>query len=185
MGRYSDINKGPELAEAFKNLQEYRQKTRAQKQAAYVSVKKGNRQISKRIDGVIIPFSSKGNNTYLSRKIPDVSSNTESNDALTALAGYVLKAMPAGTGNVEITLPKFQAAKLILTSRSAPGNGQSRLTGAKYTQYTSDSGSCPFGKKDATDTFADVAKAVKAKLTNYPGGAKSARFVPERSSLSK
>lgn len=193
MGRYSDINKGPELAEAYKNLQAYRAKTRAQKQSEYNTASYGTRYKYDREPQYIQPFSGlAAKKIYLLVNAPASTVNGEAKAARDATMGSngkrLLEETLSGITNpVKVKIPGFKYAKVICTKRSATARTQnSRMTGTKYQQYQVDSGSCPFGQNGtATDNFNDAVTELRLALKTFSETPnQSIRIVPERSALS-
>lgn len=170
MGRYSDINRGPELNEAYNTYQTWLKKTRAQKQTAYKAVSKpaSDRVKVERTPGYILPFNSDNDKVYIETRIvadtQQGAGGTVAGIVRNLVADRVNKTLPT-TGDVfGIDVPKFQFAKIYATLRTttATNDSESRITGLPYKRHRSNSCSSAFGRKNATDDYSDAVKAIKA-----------------------
>ena len=170
MGRYSDINRGPELNVAYNSYQTWVKKTRAQKQAAYKTVAKpvSDRVVDERTVGYNLPFNGTNDKVYLStRIIADTQQGAGGTVAGTIrglIADRVYKVLPATGDPFSLSVPRFQFAKIsgTLRTQAATTDSESRITGLPYKRHRSNSASSPFGKKDNTDNYSDAIKEIRA-----------------------
>ena len=81
------------------------------------------------------------------------------------LAARTTDVTPTGDGEV-IKLAKFRPARVIVTTgRSQTGVVKtSRVTKMKYLSYGGDSTSIPFGRANATDTFAEATSIIRGQI---------------------
>lgn len=169
MGRYSDIQRGPELNEAYNEYQTWLKKTRAQKQAAYKAVAKAvaDRVKVERTKGYILPFNGTNDKVYLStRIIADAQTGTGdavANTIRDLAQSRVNKTLPETGDPFSLTVPRFQFAKISGTRRTqvATTDSESRITGLPYKRHRSNSASSPFGKKDNTDNYSDAIEEIR------------------------
>lgn len=171
MGRYSDINRGPELNEAYESYQTWLKKSRAQKQTAYKSVAKpvADRVKTERVPGYILPFNSDNDKVYIETRIIAATQQGAGSNVANAVRGLATSRVASDlptTGDVfGINVPKFQFAKIYGTLRTttATTDSESRITGLPYKRHRSNSCSSPFGRKNATDTYSNAIKEIKAE----------------------
>lgn len=190
MGRYNDINRGPELKKAYDERQAWLQKSADQKSTAYKSVAKPrtDRVKPERVIGYIAPFNvTKAGVYYEARVLAAAQTGAGATIAGTArtIAGTrVLYDAPTGPADTIIDVPRYRFAKVNVTLRTGNGdeNAKSRITGRPYTRYRTDSVSTAFGKlandinyQDAVQTMKDSSayKAFVATVGNRIG------FTPE------
>lgn len=191
MGKYSDINRGPELNKAYAELNKWRNLTPAQKQAAYrkVAKPKASRVTTSRVEAYIVPYGpEKPTLFYIIRGIDETQSGAGANVATTArtLVGtrvnYVL---PIAATDVVIPKPRgFQPAKLIAKARSGAVDDthESRFTGRTYTYAPTENVSTPFGRITADPTFDQAVRSIKgadAYKTFVGTAGNTITFVPE------
>jgi hypothetical protein len=190
MGRYNDINRGPELNKAYIERQEWLQKTADQKQAAFKSVAKPrtDRVKPERIPAYVRPFNQTRDGIfYECRGLSPTQTGAGSNVAGTArtiVGARIEYDAPSGATDTVIDIKRYRFAKITLSQRTGNGdeNAKSRITGRPYTRYRSDNVSSPFGKlgadvnyQDAVQELMDTApyKAFVAAVGNQAG------FTPE------
>jgi hypothetical protein len=170
MGRYSDINRGPELQDAYEKYQEWLKKSRAAKKAAYKTVAKpaADRVKVERIVGYVLPFNSDNDKVYLeTRIISDTQTGAGSDVAGTVrelVDDRALKVLPTTDGIQSFQGENYRFAKIIASKRTttATDDSESRITGDTYKRHRSNNVSSPFGRKTATDNYSDAVKAIKA-----------------------
>lgn len=177
MGRYSDINRGPELQDAYEKYQLWLRKTRSEKKAAYKTVSKsaGQRVKVERIPGYILPFNSKSELVYLETRIIAATQtgagSVPANLARSLVADRVLETAPTADNKQVVSGRRYQFAKIIVSKRTkvATDEKDSRISGIPYLRHESDNASSPFGRKDASDNYSLAVKEIKAKgeYTNY------------------
>lgn len=173
MARYSDINRGQELAAAYVKLQAYRAQTRAQKVADYATVAKtpAQRVKSERKDAYIAPFGSDSATVLYEARVLAAAQTGVGNTVGNIIEGLVndrwdvtLTATQEG-----IKVPKFKFAQIIGSDRTttATANSNSRFTDTPYKRHRSENVSCPFGRQSAgvAESYNDAIKAIKAKTT--------------------
>lgn len=171
MGRYSDINRGPELQDAYEKYQLWLKKSRAEKKAAYKTVAKAvtDRVKVERTFGYILPFNSENNNVYLQARVIATAQtgtgSTTANKARDLVSDRFKDAPPAGTNDQVFTVNEFKFAKIIVSERTttAENESPSRITGDTYKRHRSNNVSCLFGRKDTTDEYSAAVKEIKAK----------------------
>lgn len=176
-GRYSDINRGLELQDAYEKYQLWLKKTRAEKKTAYKAVSKPLDQRVKveRIPGYILPFNSQTELVYLETRIIAATQtgagSTPANLARTLVADRVLESAPTCDNKQVISGKRYQFAKIIVSKRTktATDEDNSRISGIPYKRHESDNASSAFGRKDATDNYSSAVKDIKANAayTNY------------------
>lgn len=172
--RFSDINRGPALKDAYDKLEAWRKLDPAAKRNAYNAVKKpaAARVNAERVKAYIQPFGATKEGIYYETKVPAVTQTAEDGVGgggqevatllLALIANRFTSVAPAGATDVTIEIPKFRFAQVRASRRSTSAadknvNAVSRLTGRPYTRYRSDSMSAPFGKGGGqTDYFAAV-----------------------------
>ncbi|OCQ98960.1 hypothetical protein BCD64_23260 [Nostoc sp. MBR 210] len=170
MGRYSDINRGPELQDAYDKYQLWLKKSRAEKKAAYKTVSKpaANRVKVERTVGYILPFNSSNNNVYLEGRV--ISDNQTGQGAGTAntarglINEYYKTTAPSGPGEVVFAVENYGFAKIIVSQRTetVTADSESRITGDTYKRHRSDNVSGIFGRKAAADNYSSVVADIKA-----------------------
>ena len=169
MGRYGDINRGPELNEAYNSYQTWLKKTRAQKQQAYKTVAKpvADRVRVERIKGYILPFNGTNDKVYISaRIIADTQQGAGGTVAGTIrglVADRVNKTLPTTGDPFSLTVPRFEFAKIsgTLRTQEATTDSESRITGIPYKRHRSNSASSPFGKKANTANYSDAIAEIR------------------------
>lgn len=170
MGRYSDINRGPELNEAYNTYQTWLKKTRAQKQTAYKAVAKApnDRVKVERTNGYILPFNGTNDKVYISTRIiaatQQGAGSTVAGTVRDLVSSRVSNTLPTTGDPFSLSIPRFGFAKIYGTLRTteATSDSESRITGLPYKRHRSNSASSPFGKKDNTDNYADAINEIKA-----------------------
>lgn len=172
MARFSDINKGPELADAYAKMQIWRAKSRAAKKTDYAAARsKPTTARWNRIEGYVLPFNLVGVTTYYETKLLDPTQTITPARAATAastLAGdfVVTPAQLPTTGVGVIRVPRYTFAKILCSDREGTGvNKQSRITDLPYKQYQTFGASSPIGRERtaaATSQFASVVASIKA-----------------------
>lgn len=186
MSRYSDIKKGPELAQQLTAYQAYLQKTQAQKRADYAALNV-NRVVASRVKANIRPFGSTNLLvpvlTVQAGGTPDTSDTPAESRSIDSILVDLLRG--ALTGRIEVTEAetdnvigwgKFRAAKLFVGRRDGGTivERTSRFTGRTYRAAPGNVMSCNFGKSaTATDTFEAARTAIKANpaLVAFDGAA--------------
>lgn len=177
MGRYSDINRGPELQDAYEKYQLWLKKTRAEKKTAYKAVAKPptDRVKVERVPGYILPFNSNSELVYLETRIIGATQvgagNIPANLARTLVADRVLETAPTADNKQVTSGRRYQFAKIIVSKRTktAADEKDSRISGIPYKRHESDNASTAFGRKNASDNYSLAVKEIKAKAeyTNY------------------
>lgn len=190
MGRYNDINRGPELKKAYDARQAWLQKSADQKATDYKSVAKPrtDRVKPERVIGYIRPFNLTKDGVYYEARVLAAAQvgagATIAGTARTLAGARVVYDAPTGATDTIINVRRYRFAKLNVTLRTGNGdeNAKSRITGRPYTRYRTDSVSIPFGQtagdinyQDAVQTIKDTAayKAFVATVGNRIG------FTPE------
>jgi hypothetical protein len=171
MGRYSDINRGPELQDAFEKYQEWLKKSRAAKKADYKTVAKApaNRVKVERTVGYILPFNSSNNNVYLQGRVIAAQQTGQgagtANTTRELIEDYFKTAAPNGPGEVVFEVENYGFAKIIVSQRTetVTAESASRITGDTYKRHRSDNVSGIFGKKAAADNYSSAVADIKAK----------------------
>lgn len=172
MGRFSDINKGPELADAYAKMQIWRAKSRAAKKTDYAAARsKPTTARWNRTEGYVLPFNLMAVTTFYQTQILAAAQTITPDRAVTAartLAGdFVATPLQLPTTGVGvIRVPKYTFAKIICSDREGTGvNKQSRMTDIPYKQYQTFGASSPIGRDRtaaATSQFAAVVASIKA-----------------------
>jgi hypothetical protein len=171
MGRYTDIQRGPELNKAYEEYQDWLKKTADQKATAYKGVAKAktDRVKPEKIPAYLKPFNLTNENIfYETRGLREAQTGAGANVAGTArtLAGTrIVYASPTGATDVVIYVPRYRFAKITVSQRTGnpDENAKSRITGRPYTRYRTDNVSTPFGKLDADINYQDVVQTIKAQ----------------------
>jgi hypothetical protein len=171
MGRYGDINRGPELNKAYLERQTWLQKSAEQKQTAYKSVAKPrtDRVKPERVPGYIRPFNlTKEGVFYEARGLAAAQTGAGSTLAGTArsiIEPRLLYDAPTGATDTIIDIPRYRFAKMSLSLRTGNGDdtATSRITGRPYTRYRSDNVSTPFGRLTADVNYQDAVQEIKDK----------------------
>lgn len=171
MGRYSDINRGPELQDAYEKYQLWLKKSRAEKKAAYKTVAKpaANRVKVERTVGYILPFNSANPNVYLEGRVISAAQTGQGAGTATTTRGLIddcfKTVAPAGPGETVFTVENYGFAKIIVSQRTetVTTDSESRITGDTYKRHRSDNVSGIFGKKVAADNYSSVVADIKAK----------------------
>lgn len=197
--KYSDINRGPALNDAYNKLESWRKLDPAAKRNAYNGVKKppAERVITERVLAWIQPFGATKDGIYYETRVPAANQTAEGGVGgagqavatllLALIAGRFSATAPAGATDVIIEIPKFQFAQVRAAQRTgtANPNAVSRITGRPYTRWRSDSMSANFGKSATQNDFYESVKAIKA-LSQYTTFANAKGntigFRPEQSS---
>lgn len=169
MGRYGDINRGPELNKAYLERQTWLQKSADQKQAAYKLVAKPRtaRVVPERVPAYIRPFNlAKNGIFYETRGLATTQTgagSTLGNTAKTIVGPRVLYDPPTGDTDTIIDIRKYQFARLSITTRTGPldPDAKSRITGRPYAKYPTDTVSTPFGKLTADVNYQDAVDEIK------------------------
>lgn len=191
MGRFADINRGPELAKAYDALQDWRKLTKAEKKTRYNAVKKTTARVKpERVIAYIVPFSAARPDIFLQTQVP-APTQTETGDAVAAIvrtliATRFVTATPTAANDTIIKPPRgFSFAKVRATRNvGTPNvNAVSRLTGTPYTRISTESMSGNFGQVAGATNFEAASKAIKAitdyaTFNNAPG--QSIAIIPER-----
>lgn len=185
MGR--DIDRGPELNEAYLARNTWRQKSRAAKRTDYAANRatlaraKWNRNT-----GYVIAFNFESASLLVEVEILDATqSGTGSNSADTArnlASDYVYTEAQVPTGPPAPNLVKlnnFKPAKIITSTRTSQTGvpQESRVTGLPYLQYPTVSASSPIGRNRTTPAgdfgavrAAIIANAAYAAFKNGAAG---------------
>lgn len=196
MSRYTDIARGPELAAAYLELQQWRALSRAQKQAKYLTVAKpaDQRVRATRVKAYIYPFSQTAMEVALAVRAP-TPTQTAASATIAQLARqlatrHVFADQPDAATVQSLSIQNFKFAKVSVTDRdnATPGApATSRMTGLPYKKYRTFSASCPIGKNATDLTFAAVVADIKddaAYKAFVVNDGDNVRFIPEQSSLS-
>lgn len=171
MAKYSDIYRAAELQDAYTKLQAWQGKTRAQKKTEYASVAKpaNQRARAERITGYILPFQSDDADLYLEARILAPAQTGIGSATANMLEGVLnnrnLKELAAGGTTKSVKAPRgFKFAKVIASERSetATTESASRITGIPYKRHRYNNVVSPFGRLNATESFAEAVKAIKA-----------------------
>ncbi|MBD2771380.1 hypothetical protein, partial [Iningainema tapete] len=171
MGRYSDINRGPELQDAYEKYQLWLKKSRKEKKAAYKTVAKPetDRVKTERTIGYILPFNSENDNVHLETRVIDATQTGQG-----ASTGNIVKGLiddrfnvapPTGPTDQVVKVPKYKFAKIIASQRTttATNESDSRITETPYKRHRSDNVSASFGRKGSSDNYSEALKEIKAK----------------------
>lgn len=169
MGRYSDINRGPELQDAYEKYQLWLKKPRKDKKAAYKLVAKSeaDRVKTERVAGFILPFNSENEKVYLEARIVSNAQTGAGTGTAAVVRGLVssrvFETMPTGTDIYSLKVRRFQFAKIIASQRTTTATTEtdSRITDTPYKRHRSDNVSSPFGRSGGTDTYSDALQAIK------------------------
>lgn len=164
MGRYSDVNRGPELMEAYTKRQAWLALSKDAKKSAYTALNV-QRVVIKRQEVYIRPFDSTEANLLLKAKAPIATSDDPGPMLRTILGNTRVVENADPSNDIILTLKPFQFAKLVATKRTnATGTAaRSRITDLPYMRYQSDSASCPFGWTGvATDNFSTAVAAIRS-----------------------
>lgn len=172
MGRFSDINKGPELADAFAKMQAWRAKSKAAKATAYAANRaKPNTARWVRSKGFINPFNVPGAMLYESTIIEatqTITPNRSADAARLLAADYISTPAQLTAGSAIIRLPKFKFAKIICVDRDgASVPKQSRITDIPYKQYVTYAASASFGQNRTTPGDYPTARAAILAAPGY------------------
>jgi hypothetical protein len=190
MGRYGDINRGPELNKAYIERQEWLQKTADQKQTAFKAVSKArtDRVKPERVPAYVRPFNqTRAGIYYECRGLSPTQTGAGSNVAGTArtiVGARIEYEAPSGATDTVIKISRYRFAKISLSQRTGNGdeNAKSRITGRPYTRYRSDSVSSPFGKTTSDVNYQDAVQELKdttAYETFVAGPGNRVGFTPE------
>lgn len=197
--KYSDINRGPALNDAYNKLESWRKLDPAAKRNAYNGVKKpaAERVITERVLAWIQPFGATKDGIYYETRVPAANQTAEGGVGgagqavasllLALIAGRFSPTAPAGATDVIIEIPKFQFAQVRASQRTGTSNPNavSRLTGRPYTRWRSESMVANFGKSASQTDFYAAVKAIKG-LSQYTTFANAKGntigFRPEQSS---
>ena len=195
MARYSDLKRGPELAQAYTAYQAYLALDRTQKKAKYAALNV-NRVVATRIKGNIAPF---GSTTLLVPMLlpvdspaPDTTTTPAEAKEADAPLVTLIRGILGNRTNVTpvdldavIEIPKFKAAKLFLTRRTSNTTSDkiSRFTNISYKHRQTNTISCPFGKNAGGDTYDDAVSAIiaHASLKTHTDAGGKYRIVPQMS----
>ena len=178
MARFSDINKGPELADAYAKMQIWRAKSRAGKRTDYIASRsKPTTARWQRDKGYVLPFNTMAITTFYETMILDPTQTIAPDRAVTAArtlaSDFVatLAQLPA-TGVSTFRVPRYTFAKIMCSDRNGTGvQKQSRITDIPYLQYRTFGASSPIGKDRtaaAASQFAAVVVSIKANAA-YDG----------------
>lgn len=193
--RFADINRGPELQDAYNKLDDWRKLTRAQKKATYAAVAKPatERVKTERVIAYVRPFGTARDDIYYETTVPAAAQTGEGGALATLLralaSGRFVEIAPAGATDTIIDVPKFRFAR-IRASQKATGTtavqegAVSRLTGRPYKRVRTNSMQINFGKSAAQSDYFAAVKAIMAlpdynTFNNTPGN--SISFKPEGS----
>lgn len=193
MGRYSDINRGPELKEAYEKMKVWREKSKKEKAALYKanSKPKAKRVKVERVKGYILAFAHNSEKIfYETRILADTQTGVGAATANTArelVEGYFKKTLPTTPADImALPRPKYTFAKINFYERTetATEAKESRVTETPYLRHESNNVSCPFGRKDANDTYTSVIDEIKAiaaykTFDNGNNGNNRISFTPE------
>lgn len=187
--RFGDIQRGPELQDAYNKLDAWRKLPTAQKKAAYAAVAKpaADRVKTERVIVWIQPFGASRDGIYYETKIPAAAQAGEGGTEATAVRalidGRFTAAAPAGATDVIIEMPKFRFAQVRISRKTGEvPNSVSRITGRPYKKIRTNSMSGSFGKNAAQNDYFAAVKAIKAlpAYTNFANTAgNSISFRPE------
>lgn len=155
--RFSDINRGPLLNQAFANLQAYRNRSISERNALSTV---GTRQSSPRVLVAVDPFGESlptGVTGYRVR-------SNERNRAQLADDVGLNAAVPAPTtARFE---PGFLPAQIKLFVQTSRSPATSRMTGIRYMRSVGANFSFPFGRQAATDLEWEVFNQIAASATS-------------------
>lgn len=190
MGRYGDINRGPELNLAYQERQAWLAKSADQKQTAYKSVAKPrtDRVKPEKVPAYVRPFNvTKEGIYYEARGLAAVQAGAGSNVAgvaRTIVGTRLVYDAPGAATDTIIPIKKYRFAKISLSQRTgnADENAKSRITGRPYTRYRSDNVSSPFGKLTADVNYQNAVQELKdtaAYKTFVAAVGNSIGFTPE------
>lgn len=198
MGRFSDINRGPELAAAYAARQAYLALPKEQKQAKYKDLNV-EKVVSSRAIRYLNPF---GSPKVLFAEVrfpvndPPASTTTSAGasqqkelasdlvSAITTAIGARIKASITGTDILGSPGKKFKPARVVLFQKGTgtPQVATSRFTNIKYLRYNNKSVSAPFGMENDTDNYDKAVKDITAGCATFLGANAGNRvsFIPQR-----
>lgn len=191
--RFSDIERGPELAAEYEKLQDWRKLPKAQKKALYTGVKKAdtNRVKTERGKAWVIPFGAARTDIFYETRNPIAAQEGQGQALATLLrtlaTGRVTEISPTGATATIIEMTKFQFAQIRASTKStqaAVPTATSRITGRPYNRVYKDAMSINFGQLAAGDDYFTAVKLIKANsaystFANVKGN--SISFKPEGS----
>lgn len=172
MARYGDLSRGAELAADWDKVLEWQKKTRAAKQALYKSNKKTAPRVTvKRTMGYIRPFNNTTGLLVFERKIPKSGQTSTAADNITQLlaiaqggtngAGRIMEVQPTGSGIIIVQKARYKFAKIHCITVLKEEDKTSRVTQNAYKKIVTDTVSTPFGRGNATETFAEALLAIE------------------------
>lgn len=196
MGRYNDIVRGPELADAYAKYQLWLAKSRAEKKTAYATVAKpaAERVKPNRDEVRLLPFATSNAAIQLITLAPTATEQVAQNaiaEVARGLANDLLIATTVAipTGTTAMRVKGFKFAKVVCTRRTdvAGEVKASRITDIPYLRYRTNTASCPFGRDETRTNFSAAVAYIQGlpayeTAENEPG--ERVGFLPERSVLS-
>lgn len=163
---YRDIRRGPELKREYDKLQEYLEKTRAEKQQAYKALKVNKINYTTQVVW-IAPFGQTAKGTYVQVEICATGQPAPCPTALQIAEDYFEKTDPRAVGTIldRSLFPLNKLAKVVVKQRITPAteDSQSRITGRFYKRHQNNSVSIFLGKNADGDGFDDAVKAIKLR----------------------
>lgn len=182
---YRDIRRGPELKKEYDQLQEYLEKSRAEKQQAYKALNVNKFKYDTQVIWVA-PFNQANRTVLVQVEICATGQPAPCPTALDMAADYFQKVDPVATQTVldRTIFPLNKLAKLVVKQRITPAtqDSQSRITGRFYKRHQTNSVSIFLGKNVDADGFDDAVKTIKNRdaykdFIKVKGNAVS--FIPE------
>lgn len=191
--RFSDINRGPQLAKAYDELQNWRKLDATARKAAYNAVKKTTARVKvEYVTAYIVPFSVNRADIFYQGKVPaatQVGTGDECSAVVRAAIDtrYKTTAPANATDTLIEKLPQgFVFAKVRATRRVGDPNvnAVSRITKRPYTRISTESVSGSFGQATGATTFEAAKRAIKGitaveTFSNAVG--QSIAIIPEQS----
>lgn len=175
MGRFSDVERGPELAAEYEKLQLWRKMSKVEKKAAYATNKKTdtNRVVTERVPAYVIPFSASRPNIFYETFVPAATQTGQGGSLATLLRALAnlrfATTAPADATDTIIEMSKFKFAQIRASTNSTQATkttAVSRFTGRPYKLVYKDAMTINFGQLAAGDDFYAAVKLMKAK-TEY------------------
>lgn len=188
MGNYSDILRAVELKKEYDKYMEYKEKSRAEKQALFKAKGLGQDRFTYDETQVvwIAPFNQPAKSLFVQLEQVTTAAGTPATIALDLAGSYFSAANPGNTATILDTtiFRKTKLAKLIAKRRKATATdqSQSRITERFYKRHSTDAVSVFLGKNNATDAFDDAVRAIRA-LSGFENFVKikgnTIQFIPE------
>lgn len=167
--RFSDINRGPQLAAEYDALQTWRKLSADAKKAAYNGVKKTSARVKpERATAYITPFSALRADIYYISSVPTATQTGTGDSCATILRalinGRYATTAPTGATDTVIKIPKFRFAHVrASTTVGTPiTTAKSRFTQRPYTRISTESMTANFGQNTTDKDYFAAVKAMRA-----------------------